>query len=77
MTRSEAVALIEREVCRAELLHPAWPSDRIHAAAIVAEEAGELVQAAIDNHYATVRKGRIAEEAVHTAATAIRLLINL
>lgn len=77
MTRQEAMRLVESEVVRAGILHPEWPKDRIHAAGIVCEEAGECMQAALDNHYANKRKSHIAEEAIHTAATAIRLLENL
>lgn len=77
MTRPEVIALVEAEVERAIILHPAWPRDRIHAAAIVQEECGEMVRAAVRNHYERGRISAIREEAIHTAATAVRLLMNL
>ena len=33
------------ELDRAEMLFPVFPADPVHAAAIIAEEAGELVRA--------------------------------
>ena len=78
MTALEASHVILREVARAKGLHPRWPSDIVHAAAIVAEESGELVRAALRFEYGeggTVEDVR--REAVHTAATCIRLLEGL
>ena len=41
VTPYEAVMFkVDTELARAEDLHPDWPSDAIHAAAIVVEEAG-------------------------------------
>ena len=40
----DSIALIEEELIRARDKFPKWPVDPIHAAAIVSEEAGELVQ---------------------------------
>ena len=39
-----ALAQIFSEVERAEKLHPDWPTSPIHQAAVVTEEAGELLQ---------------------------------
>jgi hypothetical protein len=46
-----AHGMILEELVRAEELHPFWPIDVIHQAAIVGEEAGEVLKAAIDLHY--------------------------
>ena len=73
-TDAEAVAAILAEVARARRKHPAWPADIIHQAAIVAEEAGELVRASLDTVYFYHPTDERAKEAIHTAATAIRLL---
>jgi hypothetical protein len=73
-TETQAVELILAELARARKKHPKWPADKIHQAAIVAEEAGELVQAALDARYSNGSQSDIDTEAVHTAATAIRLL---
>ncbi len=67
------------ELDRAEQLWQKWPADPIHQAAIVAEEAGELVQAALQFEY-DYEKGTLDEirkEATQTAAMAIRLLKNI
>lgn len=62
---------------------PAWPADKIHAAAVVAEECGELVKAAVDHEYPECRKdGRdtvdqMRREAIQTAAMCIRFLEGL
>ena len=37
------LAQIFSEIDRAEKLHPDWPTDPIHQAAIVCEESGELL----------------------------------
>lgn len=71
------MGLIAQELQRAELKHPTWPTDQVHAAAVVAEEAGELVQAALQYHYDGKGADRVRDEAVQTAAMAIRLLLNL
>lgn len=81
MTKEEAVEMILAELERAEKLHPVWPTDIIHAGAVVAEEAGELLQAC--NNYASnthPENDNLAEmgiEAIQTGAMAIRFLINL
>jgi len=77
MKTEQIIALIMAEIERAEQLHPAWPRDLVKASAIVAEEAGETLQAA--NNYDESRSGKrhIITEAIHTAATAMRLLKNI
>ena len=74
----DAIELIIAEYERAKQQHPLWPTDPIHAAAIVSEEAGELVQAANDYTYdrENVRSTMI-EEAVQVGAMAIRFLKNI
>lgn len=78
MNQREALDAVLAELHRARGLHPTWPDDRIHAAAIVAEEAGELVRAALDEHYAPSKcpMGSAQTEAIHTAATAIRFMVG-
>lgn len=82
MTKQQLViASIEAEIERAEKKHPHWPDDYIHQAAIVAEEAGELVRAALNDYYENGQTPagleEIRKEAIQTAATCIRLLKNL
>jgi hypothetical protein len=72
------VHAVLQELDRASELHPHWPADAIHAAAIVAEEAGELVQAANDWTYENgLLKSPMRIEAIQTGAMALRFLINL
>lgn len=77
MTEQEAVHAILRELAWAETKHPSWPSDMIHAAAIVGEEAGELTQAALQYVYEHGYVESMRKEAIQTGAMAIRFLMNL
>ena len=65
------------EVNRAKEIHPEWPDDVIHAVAIVAEESGEAVRAALNYAYHGGAKKDIKTELIQTAATCIRALNNL
>lgn len=71
------LAQIFSEIDRAEKLHPDWPTDPIHQAAIVSEESGELLQASLNRDEQKGTKRQMIIEATHTAATAIRLLKNI
>lgn len=51
--------------------------DPIHAAAVLAEEAGEVVQAALKYKYEKGQYYKIHKEAVQTGAMALRLLLAL
>jgi hypothetical protein len=75
-TTAEIIQFIFDEVERAEAKHPEWPMDKIHAAAIVAEESGELVRATLQHHYEGGKYAEVIKEAVQTAATCIRLIKN-
>lgn len=57
--------------------HPYWPADHIHAAGIVAEESGELMQAALNNFYEKGQYFKIHNEAIDTGAAVLRLLNNM
>lgn len=66
------------EVAFAEKKHPKWPKDEVYAAAIVMEEAGELMRAAVQLKIdKTGSKEELRKEAIQTAAMCIRLLKNL
>ena len=71
------IGLVMAEIDRAEKLHPVWPNDLVKAAAIPAEEAGELLKAANDHSEKNTSTRQIITEAVHTAASAIRFLKNI
>lgn len=75
--------LFVAELVSAEAKHPDWPDDIVHQAAIVAEEAGELLQAANTSReegprlWHSKHKPRIIHEATQAGASALRLLLNL
>ena len=71
------LGLVMAEIEREEKLHPVWPTDLVKAAAIPAEEAGELLKAANDYDEKHTTHQQMITEAVHTAASAIRFLKNL
>ena len=77
MDHHEILVEIQSELDRARAKFPAWPDDKIHAAAILGEEAGELLQAALDYTYTNGEFERMREEAVQCGAMAIRFLLNL
>lgn len=87
-TASELYVLlneIEETLATAERQWPGWPQDLIHGAAVLAEEAGEVVQAALQLTYqhAKMPEGQrrqrlhLREELLQTAAMAIRNLVAL
>lgn len=70
----DTVIAICKEVAEATIKHPVWPREPIHAAAVVAEESGELVRASLQYVYEGGDVEAIRTEALHTAATCVRLL---
>ncbi len=77
MTRIDAITAILEELVKAEEKHPTWPTDTIHAVAVVGEESGEALQAALNEHYHDGTVDDIKRELCHTGATVIRALMNL
>jgi NTP pyrophosphatase (non-canonical NTP hydrolase) len=77
MTRQQAVNLALKELSRAEKKHPKWPTDPVHASAILNEEAGELTQACLQFYYEGKSGARMEEEAAQVAAMAIRFLMGI
>lgn len=82
----QAIDLIFAELRKAEALHPGWPTDPIHAVAILVEEAREAMKEAINYTYKwnigdahtreeSIRKLRT--ELAQTGAMAIRALLYL
>ena len=70
---------IEAELGRAMTKFPTWPTDILHAVAVVKEESGELSKAVLqvvyEPHKSTLDDVR--SEAIQTAAMAIRFLASL
>ncbi|UJD79840.1 hypothetical protein FS595_09065 [Serratia rubidaea] len=77
LLHSVAIAQVKEELEKAEKKHPAWPTDAVHAAAILGEEAGELIKAAIDYHYHGGSLEDVRIEAAQVGAMAIRVLGGL
>lgn len=73
----KAIELIFAELRKAEAKHPGWPTDPIHAVAILIEEAGEATQAAIDMTYGDGSKEHLIEELAQAGAMAIRAMLHL
>jgi NTP pyrophosphatase (non-canonical NTP hydrolase) len=75
----DAIAEVRAEIGRAIAKFPTWPSDPLHAVAVVGEEAGELTKATLQAVYEP-HKSNLAdmrEEAVQTAAMALRFIASL
>jgi len=68
---------ISGELEEAERKYPTFPVDVIHAAAIVGEEAGELLRAALRFTYEAGTVVDLRNEALHTATMAVRFLMNI
>lgn len=70
---------IAAEVSRATEKFPTWPTDPLHALAVLGEEFGELTKAMLqmtyEPHKATLEEVRT--EAIQTAAMALRLAMSL
>lgn len=77
LERKQAVTMLLTELDKAERKFPTWPDDLVHRAAIVAEEAGELVRASLQNQYEGDRLQELKKEATQTGATCLRFLMKL
>ena len=80
MAKTEEVALkmILDELRIAEEKFPGFPRDVVHGAAILAEEAGEVVKEALDFHYGrTSSDYKLWKEVAQTGAMAIRFLLRI
>lgn len=82
MTRlEEVISEIVKELNQAEQKHPLWPTDPLHALAVVQEEVGELNKEILQFTYEAEahKSSRIAikAEAVQAAAMALRFLLGL
>ncbi len=71
-----ALKKVSEELIRAREMHPSWPEDSIHQAAIVQEEAGELIRAALQHEFDDADKQPMRTEAIQTAAMALRFLLK-
>lgn len=74
--RDIVFAEVMAELNRAEKKYPSWPDDPVLAAAVVGEEAGELLQAANNARWHGGNHNKMREEAVQMAAMAVRFLLH-
>lgn len=67
------------ELERAAEKFPTWPTDPLHALAVLGEEYGELNKAILQQIYEPDKNpvGAVREEALQTAAMALRVLMSL
>ena len=71
------IGQITKELNKAMVKHGHWPQDDvIHASAIVCEESGELIRAALQFEYEGGSYDDLRKEAIQTGAMAIRFLLN-
>lgn len=75
--KANPIDMIYAELRKAEEKHPDWPDDLIHAVAILTEEVGEAMQAAIDCTYAKGDVEHLKKELAQCGAMAIRALKKL
>jgi hypothetical protein len=70
---------IMNEVGRSTDKFPTWPTDPLHALAVLGEEYGELNKAMLQLTYEEHKTGprEVRSEAIQTAAMAIRLAMSL
>jgi predicted lipid-binding transport protein (Tim44 family) len=76
-TEAVVVSGIIAELRKAEAKHPNWPKDIIHQIAIMAEESGEAVRAALHVVYENKDESELRKELEQTAAMCIRAIIEL
>lgn len=74
----EPVACVLAEVAKATAKFPTWPTDPLHALAVLGEEFGELTQAVLQSTYEPHKStpDDVKTEAIQTAAMAMRFLMS-
>lgn len=75
----EGVSDVLSEVDRATRKFPTWPTDPLHALAVLGEEFGELTKAVLQHTYEPHKStlDDVRTEALQTAAMAMRFLASL
>lgn len=70
---------VMNEIERAKRKFPTWPTDPLHAVAVLGEEFGELTKAVLQTIYEPhkVQEGELRTEAIQTAAMTFRFLASL
>ncbi len=73
----EVVKLVIHQLSRAVKKHPAFPTDIVHIAAVVTEEAGEVAKAANHCYESNESIFNVEGELQHTAATCLRAMLAI
>jgi len=75
----KAIHEIVIELERAVEKFPRWPTDPLHAAAVLGEEFGELTKAILETIYEAPKstEADVRKEAIQTAAMALRFVMSL
>lgn len=76
---NDAIAQALAEIDRAVSKFPTWPTDALHALAVLGEEYGELTKAVLQGVYEPHKNkpGDVRKEAIQTAAMALRFLASV
>lgn len=74
--KNDALYLILNELNKAESKYPLWPEDVIHAVAIMIEEAGESMKAALEYVYESGSRDDLIKELAQTGAMVLRVLMH-
>jgi hypothetical protein len=79
MTTTNIINEISAELTRATVKFPTWPTDPLHAVAVLGEEFGELTKAALQLTYEPHKTSaaEVRMEAIQTAAMALRFAMSL
>jgi NTP pyrophosphatase (non-canonical NTP hydrolase) len=77
--KHEVLFEVSKELDKAILKFPSWPTDPLHALSVLGEEFGELTKEVLQLTYEPHKSTRLSvrKEAMHTAAMAIRFLMSL
>lgn len=68
---------VEHELNKALEKFPKWPTDFVDSVAIMAEESGETVKAALQYKWEGKPKHEIYKEAAQTAAMCFRVMVHI
>lgn len=80
VSSTSVLSEVEAELARATVKFPLWPTDPLHALAVLGEEFGELTKAILQYTYEPnkgVTEQDIRMEAIQTAAMALRMAMHL
>jgi NTP pyrophosphatase (non-canonical NTP hydrolase) len=75
-TENEVIEAIRAELAKARKKFPRWPTTAVKSAAIVCEESGELIRAALQHEDENGMLTACDKEAIQTAAMCVRFLMR-